>query len=287
MTHRDVIAGDLRMHLAEAGPPDAPPVLLVHGWPQHHYCWNRVVGDLARDHRLLMPDLRGFGWSEATAGGYEKENLVADLIALINALGIDRVTYVGHDWGGFMGFIFGMRAPERLDGLITLSIPHMWPSDEEQRDPRRLAVLAYQLPISLPLVAPLVMRAGMARRVLERASQRGTYTPAELTIYNSAFRTRQGARTTVGMYRTFLLREVVPIVRGRYRDAELTVRTHWAVGAADPIMDRAELGGYESNAPRMTAETVEGARHFLPEERPDVVIARVREMTGQNAEDPR
>src|SRR3954465_14215196 len=74
VSHREVLAGDLRMPVPEAGPGEAPPLLLVHGWPQHWYCWNRVVADLSRDHRLLMPDLRGFGWSEKTSGGYEKEN---------------------------------------------------------------------------------------------------------------------------------------------------------------------------------------------------------------------
>lgn len=288
VSHRDVIAGGLRMHVAEAGPADGPPVLLVHGWPQHHYCWNRVVPDLSRDHRLLMPDLRGFGWSEATSGGYEKENLLGDLIALLDALGVERVTYVGHDWGGFIGFLFGMRAPERLEALINLSIPHPWPSHEERRDPRRIAVLAYQVPITLPLVAPLAMRAGMAGKVMRLASRHGTFSDQEIELYDATFRTRQGARTTTGMYRTFLSRELLPMVRGRYEDSVIPVRTHLAVGSRDGIMDHASLGGYEGNAPQMTTEVLDDVFHFLPEERPDVVVARVREITGLgSAEGPR
>jgi pimeloyl-ACP methyl ester carboxylesterase len=59
VSHRFVTVGDLTLHVAEAG--TGPPLLLVHGWPQHWFCWRRLVPLLAEDFRLIMPDLRGFG----------------------------------------------------------------------------------------------------------------------------------------------------------------------------------------------------------------------------------
>ncbi len=64
--HRWVDAGGLRMHVAEAGPPDGPAAMLVHGWPQHWYEWRKLIGPLAdAGHRVICPDLRGLGWTDA------------------------------------------------------------------------------------------------------------------------------------------------------------------------------------------------------------------------------
>src|SRR3954451_16471130 len=123
-----VDAGGLKVHVALAGPADAPPVVLLHGWPQNWWCWRHVVPLLADRFRLVMPDLRGHGWSDAPARGYEKERLARDLIALLDALELDRVGYLGHDWGAFVGYLAAIAAPERIRALMTLSIPHPWPS---------------------------------------------------------------------------------------------------------------------------------------------------------------
>lgn len=279
VTHRDVIAGGLRMHLAEAGPPDAPPLLLVHGWPQHWYAWHRVVADLSRDHHCLMPDLRGHGWTEATATGYEKEQLATDLLALLDVLELERVAYAGHDWGGFVGMLLGCRAPERMSSLLTMSIPHLWPTRAERRNPRRVAVLAYQLPLSAPFLGRSLMRRGLTPRVILAGTEvRDAFTAEDLEIYDARMRTPEGARTTVAMYRTLLLRELRPIVSGRYRDARLEVPTLLLMGERDPIGANSDLEGYEQNAPRMTVERVPGVGHFLPEENPEIVVQRIREM---------
>ncbi|MFX8848730.1 alpha/beta fold hydrolase, partial [Acinetobacter baumannii] len=73
VTHEFVAAGALRMHVALAGPEDAPPLLLLHGWPQNWWLWRAIIPALASRFRVIAPDLRGHGWSEAPAGGYEKD----------------------------------------------------------------------------------------------------------------------------------------------------------------------------------------------------------------------
>jgi pimeloyl-ACP methyl ester carboxylesterase len=276
--HRDVDAGGLRMHVAELGPSDAPPLLLVHGWPQHWWCWHEVAPLLASDFRCVMPDLRGHGWSQAPRGGYEKERLADDLLNLLDALGLERVGYVGHDWGAYTGFLLGMRAPERLSGFLALSIPHPWPSRHDRLNPARLAAFAYQIPLSTPIVGQRLMRTGLTRRVLQTAATRGTFSDADVRIYDSVMRSPQGARVTVAMYRTFLLREMPGVIAGRYGKARLPIPTRLVVGDEDPIVRGAELDGYEGNAPEMTVTRVPRARHFLPEEQPDAVAGHVREL---------
>jgi pimeloyl-ACP methyl ester carboxylesterase len=103
--HRFVNANGIQVHVADAGPPDAPAVLLLHGWPQHWYMWRRVMAGLRDEFRLLAPDLRGFGWTEAPGRGYDAETFAQDQVALLDALELDRAHVVGHDWGGWTAML--------------------------------------------------------------------------------------------------------------------------------------------------------------------------------------
>ena len=83
------MARGLRFHVAEAGAGE--PIVLLHGWPQHWWIWRHLVPLLAPHARLVMIDLRGFGWSDAPPGGYDKQTLADDLLAVLDALGLERV----------------------------------------------------------------------------------------------------------------------------------------------------------------------------------------------------
>ena len=99
---------------ARRRPQDAPPLVLLHGWPQHWYLWRNVIPAVADRYRVLAPDLRGFGWSDAPAGGYRKERMASDVLGLLDALGVERAQLVGHDWGGWIGFLLGAPRPRAL-----------------------------------------------------------------------------------------------------------------------------------------------------------------------------
>src|SRR5687768_9788769 len=99
--HRWVRVGDMSFHVAEAGEGD--PILLLHGWPQHWYSWRLVIPKLAQTHRVVAMDLRGFGWSDIAWEAFEKENLADDVAGVLEALEIDRVRMIGHDWGAWIG----------------------------------------------------------------------------------------------------------------------------------------------------------------------------------------
>ena len=129
--HRFVDVRGLRLHVAEAG--DGDPLVMLHGWPQHWYEWRHVIPRLADRYRVLCPDLRGFGWSDAPGSGYEKERLASDVLELLDALGLDQVRLIGHDWGGWAGFLIALRAPERVSGYLALNIPHPF----QRADPAR------------------------------------------------------------------------------------------------------------------------------------------------------
>src|SRR4029453_12652530 len=113
--------GGVRLHVAEAGA--GAPVLLLHGFPQHWWCWRKVIERLRGHYRLLAPDLRGFGWSEAPRSGYCAAPFAGDGVGLLDALGLTRAHVVGHDWGGFAAILLGLRHPERVDRLLLSHPP--------------------------------------------------------------------------------------------------------------------------------------------------------------------
>src|SRR3954464_11803868 len=133
--HRFVEADGVRLHVAEAG--DGPPLLLVHGWPQHWWSWRKVIPRLAERYRVLAVDLRGHGWSEAPPGDYAKATFAADLLALLDAEGIERTKILAHAGGGYGGFLLAMDPPERVERMVVLDAP---PPVQPPLSPRLLLV---------------------------------------------------------------------------------------------------------------------------------------------------
>src|SRR5687768_12453452 len=163
-----------------------------------------------------MPDLRGHGWSEA-ADGYEKDELATDLEALLDGLGLEAVDYIGHDWGAYIGFLLAIREPKRINSLLALSIPHPWPSLRDRANPWRLLAFGYQVPLSLPLLGPGLMRAGLTREILRRGAPQGTFSDSDLDVFNERMGSPDGARVTSALYRTFVLRELAHLAAaGRF-----------------------------------------------------------------------
>jgi pimeloyl-ACP methyl ester carboxylesterase len=106
---------------------EGPAVLLVHGFPDDHTVWRKQIPMLvAAGYRVIAPDTRGCGESEIPArlGGYKIDRLVADLAGVLDALGIDKVRLVAHDWGAVQGWNFAMRHPERVERYVALSVGH-------------------------------------------------------------------------------------------------------------------------------------------------------------------
>jgi pimeloyl-ACP methyl ester carboxylesterase len=263
--HEFIDVGALRMHVALAGPDDAPPLLLVHGWPQNWWAWRDVIPQLAAEFRVIAPDLRGHGWTQAPPGGYEKEQLASDVLGLLDALGLERVSWAGHDWGGWTGFLAALRAPERLERLLALCIPHPWTAPH----PRQLALLAYQLPISLPALGAR-LAGPLSRAILQSGRNGRRLATGDLDLFAGHI----PGRVSVAMYRTFLTRELPASMRARPR-GPLEVDTTLLIGEQD-IVTRGSSAGAVSGQPRLTVETVPGVAHWVPEQRPDTIVGWAR-----------
>jgi len=116
----------ITMNVALAGPEDAPPVILIHGFPESHRTWREIAARLDDRFRLVMPDLRGFGDSDRPqeVQAYATDTLIADIFALADVLGIDRFALVGHDWGGAIAWAAALRGNTRIERLAIVNSPH-------------------------------------------------------------------------------------------------------------------------------------------------------------------
>jgi pimeloyl-ACP methyl ester carboxylesterase len=277
--HTDVQVDRTRWHVAAAGDPGAPPVVLLHGWPQSWWIWRRQIADLAGDHHVIAPDLRGFGWSEAPPGRYSKMGLACDVERLLDALEIDRCVLAGHDWGGFVAFLTAIRGPERIEALAAFSIVHPWVTGPD-RDPLALLRTTYQLPLATPGVGPeLVRRTPFVRLMVEHGAGPGhRWDPQDVRLHADGWQRPDHARATSALYRTFLVRELPALLGGRYAGRRLEMPIVLATGEHDPVVTPQRIGGFEAHAPRMRTTVVPGAGHFLPEERPETVTELIRSV---------
>lgn len=117
--------GDARYFVSQSG--TGPPLLLLHGFPETHACWHHIAPRLAAAHRVIAPDLRGYGGSEAPPGGpqgegYTKREIAAELVELMANLGHERFAVVGHDRGGRVAYRLALDHPERVSRAGLLNV---------------------------------------------------------------------------------------------------------------------------------------------------------------------
>src|SRR5215471_16010686 len=123
--HRQLTAGSLSMHVAEAG--EGPLVLLLHGFPESWYSWRHQLTALAAaGYHAVAPDQRGYCQTEAPdePDEYTMLHLTGDVIALMDALGEERAVVAGHDWGAPVAWHAALLRPDRVRGVIGLSVPY-------------------------------------------------------------------------------------------------------------------------------------------------------------------
>jgi pimeloyl-ACP methyl ester carboxylesterase len=277
VTHHWTRVRGVELHYAEAGSGD-DVVLCLHGWPQHWYEWRHLMPALAADgYRVIALDLRGFGWSEAPAEGYEKEELADDVLAFLDELALERVKLVGHDWGGWIGFLLCLREPARFERFLAMDILPPWTGIKEMGP--HVWRLWYQWMVLTPGIGYQLHRSGkLVPKVLVGSSkQRDVWDQATIHAFSDTFTEPARARAGVQMYRAFNLREVPAIIRGRYAGAHLKVPTLLLHGADDPLPHQA-LKGYDRRADQMELEIVPDCGHFIADEMPDLVAARARDF---------
>ena len=273
----------IQMHVAQAGDPGAEPLLMLHGWPQHWWVWRKLIPPLSERYRVICPDHRGFGWSDAPPKGYLKSELADDLLALADALGIERFRLAGHDWGGLTGFHVCRKQPDRVSHYAAAGISHLWVNADEAGIGERLALLArlwYQFLLASPVLGRLVVqRTAFVRKLLARAAENPqTFTEADIESFATQWSEPDRARASVQIYRSFITQELRKIAKGAYRDDVLEMPGVILIGEQDPVIDAEPLRDADENLPNFEIRELPGVGHFVPEEAPDEVLTAMLEL---------
>lgn len=264
------------------GPAGAPPLVLLHGYPQSHRCWRPAIPALAERFRCLALDLRGYGASDAPPddpahGTYSKRAMAADVAAVLDALGLDRAFVAGHDRGARLAYRFALDHPGRLAGLAVLDvIPtadfwDAWTAD--------LAMAAYHWTF-LAQPAPLPERmiaadpAGYVDHTLRSWTGCGTldpFAPEALAAYRAQMADPARAAAMCADYRAgfHVDRALDAADRAAGRVIEAPTLFLWGAHGF-PARTGDPLGAWRGWAPGVTGHRLPSG-HFAPEEAPEAV----------------
>ncbi|SDG57699.1 alpha/beta fold hydrolase [Pseudonocardia oroxyli] len=299
----------VELRVTEEG--SGPAVVLVHGFPELGYSWRHQVTALAAaGHRVIVPDMRGYGGSSRPAAveDYDIHHLTGDVVGLLDALGEEQSVVVGHDWGAIVAWQTALLHPERVAAVCGMSVPF---TPRAKRPPTEIwrAALAgrffYILHFQEPGIADADMAADPARTmrgmlcglragdgtalvgpddgrgIVERLPQPETLpdwlTRDELDHYVAEF-TRTGFTGAINWYRNFDRNwETTP----QLAEAHVTMPSLFVAGSADPVLRMTPPDRQAAYLDDLRGEVVvEGAGHWVQQERPDEVNAALLTFLG-------
>lgn len=258
-------------YCAAAGPKDGPPVLLLHGFPEMSYGWRHQIPALAAAGlRVIVPDQRGYGHSSKPAGvqAYRLDTLADDVVAIARHFGHRRFALVGHDWGGIVAWQLAARHDGPVERLAILNAPRLSVmSRYVLRHPTQLLMSSYVAAFQLPGLAELALAgAGHAllRAALTRSSRPGTFSKAELDVYEQAWSEPGALTAMLNWYRALRL----------YRDdrsARIGVPTLILWGDRDAALQPGIAEACASQCDHAEVQHLPDATHWLHHEAVDRV----------------
>jgi pimeloyl-ACP methyl ester carboxylesterase len=263
------------------GPPGAPRVLLLHGFPEAAFVWDEVMARLAAQADCTAPNLRGYAGSSAPVEveAYRARHLIGDLAALIELLGAPIDLLVAHDWGGALAWGLAAQRPELLKKLLIVNAPHPATFLRELRDnPLQQQASAYMNFLCRPDAAALLAADDFARLWPFFTNMGGEAWLDETT--REAYRAvwRQGLEGPLNYYRASPLRPGDTLRTLTLPADAVTVRVPTTVlwAEADSALPPALLDGLAEFVPELDVQRVPGATHWIVHEQPQRVADTIR-----------
>ena len=278
MTYRTVPVNDVELEVSvtnEGG--EKGLALLLHGFPELAFSWRYQIPALAAaGYEVWAPNLRGYGGSSkpANVSDYSIDRLLADIGALIDASGRDRVTLVGHDWGAAQAWMFAIRQVRPLERLVIMNVPHPACMRRELRTFRQIRKSWYILFFQIPWLPEKLLCARDARAVgdaFEKMAVDKSRFPTEVTdVYRKAALRPGAMRAMVNYYRAALrggrttASEVLPVI-------ETPTLLVW--GLEDTALSKETTEGTDEHVADLTMRFLPGVSHWVQQEAPEIVNA--------------
>lgn len=282
--HRQLQLGEIELHVAEQG--EGRPVLLLHGFPELWYSWRHQMAALAdAGYRAVAPDMRGFGRSSAPTAveAYDIAELCSDVAGLLDDLGAEKAAVAGHDWGATVAWHFALMHPERTACVAGLSVPIVANPPAAPIGLMRehlgedFYIVWFQEPgvadqalardVRRTLLTPAVWTAAWAADESENARVPAFMTEQDVTVYVEEYE-RTGFTGGLNWYRN--------IDRNRertleYDDRKIDMPALFMAGTRDSTMKWMSPEVMDGRVSDLRSELVDGAGHWLQQERPDEV----------------
>ncbi|MBV9804839.1 MAG: alpha/beta hydrolase [Solirubrobacterales bacterium] len=268
--------GEVRLHYLEAGPLEAPPVVLLHGFPDFWYSWRHQIPVLAAaGFRVIAPDMRGYNLSSKPSeiSAYAPARLAADIRALILERGAERACVAGHDWGAAVAWLTAINHPGVVERLAILNVPHPRRMLEALRRPGlQIAKSWYMFFFQLPWLPERAVRADgwrAFRHGFEHDARPGAFTPADIDRYREAWSQPGAATATINYYRASMRR---PPGRERRGLAPITAPTLVIWGENDRYLSSALAEPDRTDVPALTEVVrIPDASHWVQHDAPERV----------------
>lgn len=274
----------------ECGDRAAPRVVLLHGFPEGAFVWDEVMRRVCPRVRCVAPNLRGYERSSAPAGvqAYRAKHLVADIAALIGAIGAPVDLLVGHDWGGALAWNLAAQQPALLRRLLIVNAPHPAAFLRELRDnPAQRSASAYMNFLCRPDAAALLEADDYARLWPFFTAMGGARWLDEATRQRYRDLWRCGLEGALDFYRASPLRPSPP---GSDAIGSLVLPPHSVTvgvpttvlwGDADTALLPALLDGLDAWVPSLELQRVAGATHWIVHEQPALIAETVLRLAGR------
>jgi pimeloyl-ACP methyl ester carboxylesterase len=282
LRHHKTVVGDLTLYFVEAGPEAGEAVVLLHGWPESHFAWRRVIPGLAARYRVIAPDLRGFGDSSKPATGYDTRTVAGDIVGLLDHLGIGRAHLIGHDFGAATAYAIAAGWRDRVMTLAFIEMLLPGFGLEELVALSKTGFGLWHLAFHAAPDVPEMLIAGREREYLSWFFRNHAYDPTaisdeELDVYAGNYRQPGAARAAMGFYRAL------------HEDAEQN-RQFAEVKLAAPVLavgGAFSIGAGVAACLRRVATNVEGdvvpeCGHWVAEERPQWLADRLSGFLAAN-----
>ncbi len=281
LVHRFVEPAGARLHVVEAGDPAAPPVLLLHGFPEFWGVWSPYFSGLDEaGYRSVAPDLRGYGASArpARTSDYAIERLVADVEGLLTSCS-PPVRVIAHDFGAELLWHVLLRRPELVRAALFINEPNPYHHDDARRTLREALASWHMSVLRFPALSTRLFSSGgwwLARQALRdngfiaAVGERGF--EELLDTWNEPGAARAMMNWYPGRFRW-------PLERPRDLTVNTPLRIVW--GLDDRIVSRSVGEATMADCPRGRFVPVEGATHWLNLERPELVLEHALELFSE------
>ena len=252
------------------GPADGPLIVLLHGFPELNISWRHQIPALTTEgFRVLAPNQRGYDGS-VRGGSYATADLARDVISMLDALGSERATIVGHDWGGGVAWTTARLFGDRVERLIALNCPPPEVlSHEVLTNPAQFAKSWYMFFFQIPRLPEFFVSRKMPWMIRGGSYNREAWNADNLAPYGQAFATPEDARGPVNWYRAAMRH---PVRGGKPVSAPTLII--W--GIEDSFLSMAMISPQSlrralSYGNEADVVLIEGAGHFVQNEAPDKV----------------